>query len=564
MHSNAQLPDDPLFVSNPNLLLLEVTMRSQKMLIKSLGVMLIMALLLSILASACTTKETPVAQTTITIADALQPSSLDIATEYEAAAMAVNRVVYERLVRYKGDTTEIEPELATDWEVSDDGKEWTFHLREGIKFHDGSPFNSAAVKFSFERVLAINQGPAWMFSSIDHIETPDDYTVKFYLKEPFSAFLPVLANIWGTGIVSPTAVKNNEKEGDMGKAYLQDHMVGTGPYKFVEWVHGDHITLERNLDYWGGWPEKEGKPIDRVIIKFITEPATQRLQLEKGDLDIAMNISVDDLEAVSKEPGIVLVEKPSMMGTYIRFNMVKPPLDNLKFRQAIRLALDYDAMIHQIMRGHAIQMQGPAAIGLPGHNDALPIFKQDLETAKQLLSESGVQLPVTLEYVYETGQEDRRMVGELLQSNLAELGIQLEIHTLPWESIWGRVSSPDKNETPDLTANGWWPDYADVQDYLYPMYHSSQWPPTSLNIGFYGNPEVDALLDKALAETDDNARYELYKKAQELIVNDTPDIDLYQKTMTIMMRDWVKGYVYNPIYTEAFNLYDMRIDKATP
>jgi peptide/nickel transport system substrate-binding protein len=156
------------------------------------------------------------------------------------------------------------------------------------------------------------------------------------------------------------------------------------------------------------------------------------------------------------------------------------------------------------------------------------------------------------------------MVGELLQSNLAELGIQLEIHTLPWESIWGRVSSPDKNETPDLTANGWWPDYADVQDYLYPMYHSSQWPPTSLNIGFYGNPEVDALLDKALAETDDNARYELYKKAQELIVNDTPDIDLYQKTMTIMMRDWVKGYVYNPIYTEAFNLYDMRIDKATP
>jgi len=153
------------------------------------------------------------------------------------------------------------------------------------------------------------------------------------------------------------------------------------------------------------------------------------------------------------------------------------------------------------------------------------------------------------------------MVGELLQSNLAELGITLQIQTMPWESIWGKVSDKDKSQTPDLTANGWWPDYADVQDYLYPMYHSSQWPPTSLNIGFYGNPQVDQLLDQALITMDANTRYGLYEQAQQLIVNDTPDMDLYQKTMTIMMRDWVKGYVYNPIYTEAFNIYDMRINK---
>ena len=518
-------------------------------------------MLISLPLAACQPAAAPAALTTITIADALQPSSLDIATEYEAAAMAVNRVVYERLVRYKGDTTDIEPELATSWEQSPDGKEWTFHLRKDIKFHDGTSFNAEAVKFSFDRVLSINQGPAWMFSSIDHIEVLDESTVKFVLKEPFSAFLAVLANIWGTGIVSPKAVQDNIVEGDQGQAYMQDHMVGTGPYKFVEWVHGDHITLERNMDYWGGWPETTGKPIDKVIIRFITEPATQRLQLEKGDLDIAMNISVDDLEQVSKEPGMVLIDEPSMMGTYIRFNVTKPPLDNIKVRQAIRLALDYDGMINSIMRGHAIQMMGPAAIGLPGHNGDLPVFKQDLEQAKQLMQESGVATPLTLEYVYETGQEDRRMVGELLQSNLAELGITLEIHTLPWESLWGRVSNEDKNETPDLTANGWWPDYADVQDYLYPMYHSSQWPPTSLNIGFYGNPQVDQLLDQALAATDANVRDDLYKQAQQLIVDDCPDVDLYQKNMTIMMRDWVKGFVYNPIYTEAFNLYDMRIDK---
>ncbi|MGD0613446.1 MAG: ABC transporter substrate-binding protein [Anaerolineales bacterium] len=504
----------------------------------------------------------PAAPTTLTIADALQPSSLDIATEYEAAAMAVNRVVYERLVQYKGNTTDIVPELATSWDQSADGKEWTFHLRQNVKFQDGTPFNADAVKYSFDRVLKINQGPAWMFASIDHIDVVDNYTVKFVLKTPFSAFLPALANIWGTGIVSPTAVKANEKAGDLGQAYMQDHMVGTGPYKFVEWVHGDHITLERNLDYWGGWPTTSaGKPIDRVIIKFITEPATQRLQLEKGDLDIAMDISVDDLAQVSKESGMVLVEQPSMMGTYIRFNVTKPPLDNIKVRQAILYAFDYNGMINQVMRGHAIQMQGPAAIGLPGHNDQLPIVKQDMAKAKQLMQDSGVKTPLTLTYVYETGQEDRRMVGELLQSNLAELGITLQIQTMPWESIWGKVSDKDKSQTPDLTANGWWPDYADVQDYLYPMYHSSQWPPTSLNIGFYGNPQVDQLLDQALVTMDANTRYGLYEQAQQLIFNDTPDMDLYQKTMTIMMRDWVKGYVYNPIYTEAFNIYDMRINK---
>lgn len=497
--------------------------------------------------------------TTLTIADALQPSSLDIATEYEAAAMAVNRIVYERLVRYSADGTDIEPELATSWTISADGKEYTFKLRQGVKFQDGTDFNAEAVKFSFERVLKINQGPAWMFSAIDSINCPDDYTVTFVLKQPFSAFLPVLANIWGTGIVSPKAVKDNTTNDDNGTAYLQDHMIGTGPYKLVEWVHGDHITLERNQDYWGGWPEKDGKIIDKVIIKFITEAATQRLQLEKGDLDIAMNIAVDDLDAVSKEEGLTLVDKPSLMGTYIRFNTAKAPCDNVKFREAIRYAIDYDGIINSIMKGHAIQMQGPAAIGLPGHDDSIPAFKQDLDKAKQLLAESGVATPVTLQYVYETGQEDRRMVGELIQSNLAPLGINVQITTMPWESIWGQVSSEDKTQTPDLVANGWWPDYADVEDYLYPMYYSTQAPPTSLNIGFYSNSEVDSLLDKAMAETNDSTRNDEYKQAQQLIVKDVASIDLYQKNMTIMMSTKVQGFVYNPIYTEAFNVYDMRM-----
>jgi peptide/nickel transport system substrate-binding protein len=507
--------------------------------------------------SPATATPKPKEPVTLTMADALQPSTLDIGIQYEVGALTAIRTVYERLVQYDKDTTNIAPELATSWENSADGKQWTFHLRKDVKFHDGQPFNADAVKFSFDRMIKLNQGPAWMFTPIDNIEVVDANTVKFNLKTPYPAFLAALANTAGTGIVSPKAVKDHEVNGDAGQEYLREHMIGTGPYKFVEWLHGDHLTLERNLDYWGGWPQKDGQPIDRVIIKYITEPATQRLLLEKGDIDVAYSLTISDLNAVSKEKGITLFSKPSMMSTFVFFDVDRPPLDNVKVRQAIRYALDWDAIINKIMNGYAVQMQGPVPLQLAGHDDTLPIPKQDMEKAKQLMAESGVKTPITLEYLYETGVEDRRMVGELMQSNLAPLGINLEVHTSPWETIWARVA--DKKQIADITLNGWWPDYADAQDYLYPMHHSSQWPPANVNIGFYKNPEVDSLLDKAMVEMNDNTRYDLYKQAQQIIYEDCHELDLYQKNMNIAFRDRVKGFIFNPLYAEALNLYDMRI-----
>jgi peptide/nickel transport system substrate-binding protein len=490
----------------------------------------------------------------------LQPSTLDIGVGYEAAAINVNLVVYERLVRYAPGSVNVEPELAESWEVSPDGRIWNFHLRQGVKFHDGTDFNAAAVKFSFDRARTLNLGPAWMLGPIQQVNVLDDYTVQFVLAQPYPEFLQVLANIFGTGIVSPTAVQAHDT-GDFAQTWLSENMVGTGPYRFVEWVKGQHIILERFDGYWRGWEGREKAP-KRVIIRYILEPAVQRLLLEGGDADIAMDISVDDWEVLKANPKIKLIEEPSLHATYLRFNTAAGPTADRRVREAIRAALDYQAMIKDVLRGHAIQMQGPAGKGLPCHNDNLPLPKQDLELARHLLAEAGYsQGGVTLEYVFESGHDDRRMVGELLQASLQKLGINLKIIELPWPDLWERVSVAKPEDHPAIVANGWWPDYADVINYLYPMYHSSQWPPVAFNIGFYKNPQVDQLLEQAQVELKPEERCRKLLTAQELIYNDAPDIDLYHLSTRVAMRDWVKGYAYSPLYTEGFYLYDMWIER---
>jgi peptide/nickel transport system substrate-binding protein len=499
---------------------------------------------------------------TLIIATGLQPSTLDIGVGYEAAAINVNLVVYERLVRYSPGSVAVEPELAQSWKVSEDGKIWEFKLFPGIVFHDGSPCDAEAVAFSFQRVLAINLGPAWMFEPVEKVEAVDDLTVRFTLKRPYPEFLQVLANIFGTGIVSPTAVRAHATPEDpWAQEWLSTHMVGTGPYKFIEWIKGEHIILEKFENYWKGWANTKNN-IERVIIRYITEPAVQKMLLEKGDVDIARHISVDDWELLKGHPEITLVEQPSMHATYLRFNCAAGPTADVRVRKAIRAAFDYAGMIQYVLRGHAIQMQGAAAIGLPCHNKALPIPAQDLELARKLLAEAGYPHGgFMLDYVYESGHEDRRRVGEILHACLAQLGIELRIIELPWPDLWERVCVPDPDRVPAIVANGWWPDYADVINYLYPMYHSSQWPPVAFNIGFYKNEKVDALLDAAATELDPAKRCQYLQEAQALIYEDCPDIDLYHLTTRVALRSWVKGYVYSPIYTEGFYLYDMWLEK---
>ncbi|MGD9676382.1 MAG: ABC transporter substrate-binding protein, partial [Candidatus Bipolaricaulia bacterium] len=179
-------------------------------------------------------------------------TTLDPAIDYTFGSGPLFRAAYERLVTFSTASGQIEPQLALSWEVSEDGKFYTFHLRQGVTFHDGAAFNAAAVKTAYDRVMAINEGPAWMLTSyVDTIDVLDDTTIRFTMKTyPFVPFLRVLSSYWGMCIASPMAITQNAGD-DMGKTFFRNHIVGTGPYKLVEWVEGQQMVFERFDGYWG-------------------------------------------------------------------------------------------------------------------------------------------------------------------------------------------------------------------------------------------------------------------------------------------------------------------------
>ncbi|MGE5509560.1 MAG: ABC transporter substrate-binding protein [Chitinophagales bacterium] len=484
-----------------------------------------------------------------------EPDTLDPAVAYAVGDVKFIRAVYEKLVAYKGATTEIEPQLATSWTVSPDAKTYTFKLRQGVKFHDGAPFNAEAVKFSYERLKKVNKGPAWMFENIASIDVVDPYTVKFTLKKPDASFLYILANLSGSGIVSPKAVKEHEVNGDLAQAWLTDHMVGTGPYKFDGWVRGQKLEMSRNTDWWAGWKKKGNKVLDAIQVRIVLEPSTQRMLLESGEVDEAERISMDDMPVVAKQPGIKWVVNESFGIQTIFLNVRHKGLDNKKVRQAVASAIDYDQIIKYIYNGRAAQAQGPLPRGLWGHDDKLPMFKRDIAKAKKLMAESGVK-NLTLDFNYGSGSAERRKVAELLQANLKEIGIDLKLTELTGNTI---IDKEKKIETaPDLSMWGWWPDYADPANYLDPQYKSDMTPDTgNYNHGWYNNPEVDKLISTAEVTVDHAKQIELYKKVQRIIQDEVPTIPLLQLKNQVMMRDHVKGFVWNAMYEGSFNFPDM-------
>ncbi len=341
------------------------------------------------------------------------PQTLDPAEAYDTASGVVIQNVYDTLVTYHGsDTKTIYPSLATSWEVDSTGKNWTFHLRKGVKFSNGDPFNAEAVKFSFDRVLIMNSpqtGVAWILSQYMYtynattgkwnspdgessVRVIDNYTVQFRLRKSYGGFLATLA-FTVSSIVDPKVV--NEHGGvkpNEDNDWMSQNMVGTGPYKLVKWEHNQYIKLEYNPNYWGGW---EGNHVKYVVIKNIPEVATREQELIKGDADMAY-IPVNHLDDVKGKEGIVVDEGGLTYNVDMIEMNCRPtyqnktnPLHSKLVRQAISYAIDYQTILKNVYKGYAIQLQGPIPKGMPGHDDNLFMYHHDPEKAKELLKKAG-------------------------------------------------------------------------------------------------------------------------------------------------------------------------------
>jgi len=485
------------------------------------------------------------AQDTLVIGKPADPQTLDPAVTFDNNDWTITYPSYQRLVSYKTDgdksSTEVTGDLAESWTVSPDNLVWEFKIKPGNKFDDGTAVDAAAVKFSFDRLMTLKQGPSGAFPEDMVVAVIDPQTIRFTLKTPFAPFLFVLAHN-GASIINPLVAN----KGAETNAWLSSHTAGSGPFRLTSWQKGQSVTMEPNPYFAGPKPA-----FKTVILKTIAEPSVRRLQLERGDLDIIEDMPEDQLGALGGKPGVVVKDFPSLRVTYLYLNNKKGPLTDVNARRAITEAVDYNGIVKGILKDKAKLLNGPIPDGMWGYDSSLPVMKQDLAAAKNSLAKAPQKI-TNLNYMYSDKDANWEPIGLTLQAALAPLGINLKLEKTANATLRERVGQADY----DIAVGTWSPDFADPYMFMN-FWFDSKMQGLQGNRSFYSNPEVDKLIREAAAVSDTAKRVELYQTAQKKVLDDSVYAYLYQKSYSLPMRDSVKGYVFNPMLEQVFNLGSM-------
>jgi peptide/nickel transport system substrate-binding protein len=490
---------------------------------------------------------------TLVVASGADAETLDPQVSFDGQSPLLWRAVYENLLTYDGDTLDIIPHLAESFDVSEDGLTYTFKIRPGVTFSDGEPLNAAAVKMSIDRQIGVEQGIAYALAGVTAVDTPDDMTVVLTLSAPSDGALSAFAGNYAPYIISPKAIKDNEQDGDWAQAWLHDNMVGTGPYVLDSYSQSQQAVFKRNPNYWGGW---DGDHFEQLFVKYVKEPATERLLLEQGEVDVALFLPDDAVEELDGAAGITVTDVPSFNLYYLVFNCKEGPTADKKVRQALSYGFDYQTWIDDVLRGKAQQARGPIPSNFVGFNPKTLQYTYDPDKARQMLADAGYpDGGFEIDYTYESGYFWKRPLGELFQSNMADLGVTVNIQELS-PSAWADLLS---NPETARHAFGlvWWPTLAIPYDYMFSLFATGAQGTAGYNWGYYSNPELDKLLEQGSAEVDEAKRTEIYNKAQDLLADDAPALFIYEKHYRLPMRDNVKGFVFNGVYIETLNFYGM-------
>lgn len=475
----------------------------------------------------------------------LPVTNWDPAIEISTGIMTLSNV-YETLFHYNSKTGELEPVLATSAEVSEDGLTWTFRLREGVTFHDGTPFTAEAVKFSVERCLQIAQGASYIWAATESINIVDEHTIEFLCSYPSDLDM-ISASQFASFIVSPSI---QEYEGD----YFNDcNACGTGPYMKESSNLNDDVILTRFDDYWRGW---EGEHFDKIIFKKYGESTTRRQLIETGDTDVTGFLAPEDIEALRKNTNIKVTDHNSFESLIMLFDCEDAILGDPLVRKALCYCIPYDDLIESA--GGGLQSYGCLPKGVWAHNDQLPRYSYDLEKAKALFDQAGVD-PSELELLltYTSGFEEERKAAELFQNELMKLGIKLEIRALPFTTGQMELAgSTDPEARQDIFMMYWYPDYVNPSCWYEPIFYSQD--PVVLGYSYYNNPEMDALIDQAKNESafDRNAAKEIWDKVQMKYIDDCPGIFLYDKNTVFATSKTLQGFEYDPAYNNIVYFYN--------
>ncbi|SHH84177.1 peptide/nickel transport system substrate-binding protein [Caloranaerobacter azorensis DSM 13643] len=470
---------------------------------------------------------------TIVVAQSADAKSLDPHATNDSTSSNVMTQIYDTLV-YATEDMEIQPGLAESWNQVDDTT-WEFNIRKGVKFHNGEELKASDVKFTLDRMMKSSK-VSHIVEAIDSVEVVDDYKVVIKTKEPFSPLLAHLAHS-AAGILNEKAVK------EAGDNYGQNP-VGTGPFKFVSWEAGDKITLERFDDYFRG-PAK----LKKVIFRVVPEGTNRTIGLETGEIDIAYGIEPIDKDRVANHENLQLIEAPSLGMYYIGFNCEKAPFDNKLVRQAVSYAINPDDIIEAVLSGSGFKANSPIAPGVFGYNDKLNRYEYNPEKAKELLKEAGYENGFKTE-LWISGSLANQ-IAQIVQAQLKEIGIDVSIESLEWGTYIDRTAKGEQ----EMFFLGWTTVTGDADYGLYPLFHSSA-KGSAGNRSFYGNPEVDKLLEQGKVATDIEKREEIYKKAQELIMEDAPIFPLFYKLQNAGTQKFIKGFKLHPAgHHKLYNIY---------
>ena len=460
---------------------------------------------------------------TLVIAQGADAKSLDPHASNDNPSSRIRVQIYDRLMDLD-DNGVPQPMLAESWERPDD-KTIIFHLRKGVKFHNGDEMKASDVKFSLERALASPE-VSHILTGINGVEVLDDYTVKVTTEKPMAAILNNLAHTT-IAILSEKATK------EAGDKFGQNP-IGTGPYKFVSWQSGDRVTLEAFPEYWQG-----EAPVKNVVFRNIVEETNRTIGLETGELDIIYDIQGMDKNKLKDDDRFVVIEGPQVSMTYLGFNMKKAPYDNPKVREAISYAIDQKPIIDTVFLGAGEAGNSIIGPNVWGYYD-VEKYTQDIEKAKALLAEAGYPNGFKAK-IWVNDNPVRRDTAVILQDQLKQIGIDLAIETVEWGAFLDGTARGDH----EMFLLGWGTVTRDPDYGMYELISTATMGAAG-NRSFYSNPTVDKLLEEGRTELDPEKRKAIYKEIQEIIRKDIPMYMIIYPLQNVVTQKNIKNFKLDP------------------
>lgn len=481
--------------------------------------------------------------------DLVDPRQINTQESYNACAN-----IYDCLVLYDLGKTTIRPGLAEKWDISDDGKTYTFHLRQGVSYHDGTPFNADAVTGWFSSIKEGAEGSKYdatkmpymkdfITSWIDSVEKTDDQTVVFHLPAPYAPLLANLA-IPIASIPSPKMLALSLDEAGVAT------MAGTGAFIFAkaeDWTRDNQIALSANPNYWGGAPK-----LGQLIFKVVPESSTRLQQVEAGELDIAWALSTEDIETAKGVADLTVVEDAGLNTNCVEFNITKDPFTSKEVRQALNYAINKQELSDGLYNGNMV----PAGGVLPpvdwAFNPDLKSYPFDADKAKELLKQAGYDeaKPLSFTFMAYTVPRGYNPAGDRLATAIQEywsaVGVKADIQT----EEWTQYRADRRADKFQCSLSGWMGDNGDPDNFLYSLLAGPS--AGGANTSWYANPEVDKLLTEAQQVTDQEKRKEIYHKAEQMIVDDAPWAFLGYQKHQVVTRKGVENFVLQPTYIYYF------------